>query len=165
MTDFERERAIYFTPKIVARFFRMVEKTDTCWIWKGSKIRGYGNFLPLNKKNFRAHRWSFEYYNGQINVKSVICHSCDNPSCVNPIHLWQGTQADNMRDCASKKRNVSQKKTHCPSGHEYTEENTIKYNRKEGWGVRRCRICKKLSEQKRRLQRKLNNADLINQTK
>lgn len=69
-----------------------------CWEWVGSKDgRGYGVFCRGNK-TCRAHRISYEAYKGKIPADMVICHSCDNPSCINPDHLRVGTMKENMAD-------------------------------------------------------------------
>src|SRR5690348_7112088 len=95
----------------VKRFWSKVEKTDGCWIWRGTMNGvGYGVFwLPMGKPrnaNSRvyAHRLSYEMHEGKIPDGMFICHRCDNPACVNPDHLFLGTQSDNMTDCSRKGR-------------------------------------------------------------
>lgn len=87
------------------RFENKVNKTDSCWIWQGAiiKSRGYGSFR-IGKDIKRAHVASFLIYNGEIQKGMCVCHSCDNPSCVNPEHLWLGTHDDNMKDMVKKGR-------------------------------------------------------------
>lgn len=80
-----------------------------CWPWAGTRNdSGYGLFWGrIEKRWLRAHRVSYEIANGAIPDGLFICHRCDNPPCVNPAHLFAGTQFDNMSDCASKGRVVS----------------------------------------------------------
>jgi len=80
------------------------DKSSGCWLWIGTtKKNGYG--ILQDKGMVRhAHRVSFEMFNGSIPTGSVICHSCDNRKCVNPSHLWCGSQADNLRDARLKGR-------------------------------------------------------------
>ena len=80
-----------------------VKGPDDCWKWKAYKNKdGYGHFC-LNGKTERAHRISFLLEKGYWTEK-CICHSCDNPSCVNPSHLWEGTIKENAIDRTKKGR-------------------------------------------------------------
>ena len=77
---------------------------EACWIWRGpSGGRGYG-VLRYQNKRWAAHRMSWTQANGPIPTGMHMCHRCDNPPCVNPAHLYPGTDADNMRDRDSRGR-------------------------------------------------------------
>lgn len=102
---------------IEQKFWRKVDKAgpDECWLWRGDRLKGYG-LLSHKGKNRRAHRVSWELANQQeIPAGLHACHSCDNPSCVNPSHIWLGTQQDNMADMYAKGRRYSRpRKPRCP---------------------------------------------------
>lgn len=91
------------------RFMSKTQRSDNgCLIWKAGKYpNGYGMFW-FESRNHSAHRWIYEYYNGEIgNNKLFVCHKCDTPVCVEISHLFLGTQTDNLKDCYNKQRRVS----------------------------------------------------------
>lgn len=88
------------------RFLNKINKGD-CWEWQGViGHNGYGRFEVGGRNGilFRAHRFSWLFYRGEIPDGFVICHSCDNRKCANPDHLWIGTQTENMQDASRKGR-------------------------------------------------------------
>lgn len=99
----ERAKPFVATPGDDARFMSFVRKEPNgCWIWTGSTAqRGYGQF-SFAKGNWRAHRWSYRRFRGEI--AGFVCHTCDTPACVNPAHLFLGNQFVNMGDAAVKGR-------------------------------------------------------------
>ena len=83
--------------------FEIDEKTG-CWIWTASRDKdGYG-FLKFRGKQDKAHRVAWVLYRGEIPAGLIVCHTCDNPPCVNPEHLFIGTQKDNAMDKVGKNR-------------------------------------------------------------
>lgn len=89
----------------VQRFMDKVEMIPfhECWEWMGGKTRGYGR-IAVGLKTMTTHRFSYITHNGDVPKGLHVLHSCDNPGCVNPKHLFLGTQKDNMDDMIKKGR-------------------------------------------------------------
>lgn len=117
------------------RFWRLVEKTETCWIWRGKKHRGgYGHFND-NRGGIYVHRFAYEEVNGPIPPNLTIDHLCLNRACVRPSHLEAVSMRENiLRGSGHAARNIL--KTHCRAGHPFEGRNLIRRGTE-----RICRIC------------------------
>lgn len=99
------------SPITIARFWSKVSvppSDNACWEWQGARSKdGYGNFrIPqLGRFNFGAHRVSYMLYHGAFPPDGLLVrHKCDNPCCVNPLHLEPGTKRDNSMDAVERGR-------------------------------------------------------------
>jgi len=121
--------------RLIENFFARIDKTETCWLWTGSRDRlGYGKLSVLGSQVKLAHRVAYTLLIASIPPELCLDHVCRNPSCVNPEHLEVVTQRDNVR------RSSSSGKLYRKKGHRLIESNLRQYNlKKNGW--RRCRTC------------------------
>ena len=132
------------------RFWLKVRKTGTCWLWTGAhKPTGYGDAWYRNRRQ-NAHRVAWQLLRGRIPKGKFVLHQCDTPACVNPGHLFLGTQKVNMTDCIQKGRfsynsPPQAQWTHCRRGHEFTPENTRAQIRSDG-RHRTCITCHKMKD-------------------
>ena len=86
------------------RFWLQVSKDEGCWLWEGHcSSDGYGSFRVKGRETL-THRFSYLLHKGPIPKGMLVLHSCDRPACVNPAHLFVGTQKDNMQDMLAKGR-------------------------------------------------------------
>jgi hypothetical protein len=96
----------------VLRFWRYVDKSGECWVWTGTRCSqkpwsiGYGQFRA-QRKNIRAHRFSFQIHFGPIPAGKFVLHRCDNSLCVNPTHLFLGDVITNAADMIQKGRSAT----------------------------------------------------------
>lgn len=107
---------IYTKQPTEDRFWSKVDKSGACWEWtRANNGGGYGKFpvsTPTGWKMRYAHRVAYELTFGPIPDDICVLHRCDNPSCVNPAHLFLGTHGDNMQDMANKGRNYVHARHH-----------------------------------------------------
>lgn len=130
-------------------FWSYVEKIPfhTCWEWTGTRDEaGYGTYHQ-NYGRARAQRVAWALTHGDVPADLLVCHKCDNPSCVWPDHLFLGTEKDNSADKASKGRAWSPlaqreaAQTHCKRGHPLAGANLRLKPRSNGRSARECRAC------------------------
>jgi hypothetical protein len=125
------------------RFWKHVEKTETCWIWTGAKHHGYGHFNVGKGKIVRAHVYAFRMAGGVIPRGKQLDHLCRNRACIRFGHLEPVTRRENIlrgvSPCAHNAR-----KTHCPKGHLLSKDNIYKID-----SSRMCKTCGRERDRKR----------------
>lgn len=86
------------------RILGNIKKENGCWIWLGKKNKqGYGEIM-IGGKRRRLTRLVYEFFKEPLIDKLYVCHTCDNPPCINPGHLWQGNNRDNQLDKKRKEK-------------------------------------------------------------
>lgn len=116
----------------------IVNPETGCWEWQGYKHpKGYGE-MAYRCKAWRLNRLSYFLHKGPIPEGLFVCHSCDVRHCVNPDHLWLGTNNDNVQDMRRKRRGNKQKKTICKRGHPLSGDNLGLRGPRQH---RYCKIC------------------------
>src|ERR1044071_576298 len=115
--------------KDIERFWKYVDiRPIGCWEWRGARIgTGYGSFA-VKRESRLAHRLAYLLSRGYW-PQTLVMHSCDNPPCVNPAHLSEGTNADNLADMRHKGRSAKGQRngmhTH-PEGRHYGDKNGVR---------------------------------------
>lgn len=118
----------------IVRFWEKVDRRgpDECWMWHGSLSNPYGA-IHVDGKEIRASRFSYELHFGSIPDGLNVLHKCDTPGCINPNHLFLGTQLENMQDCKRKGRNGAAVGVARPN-HKLTPELVIQLRQMHGKG-------------------------------
>lgn len=130
---------------VLDRFWAKVDRSGDCWIWQGARgVNRRGMLRPqfsIAGKSHPAYRALWILLYGPLPDRIYVLHKCDNPMCVNPDHLFTGTQSENMLDAKAKGRLnfANSKKTHCPQGHPYSGDNLVLDHK-----GRDCRACRKV---------------------
>jgi HNH endonuclease len=119
---------------------RIVETPSGCWEWQK-----YKNQLGYAEGGFRGRTWIITRLiycatMGGFDPQLDVCHTCDNPGCVNPTHLWVGSRRQNSRDCIEKGRHYKLHQDACPRGHVYAENGGARVDNR-GW--RNCKVCER----------------------
>lgn len=134
---------------ISERFWKKVKKggPDDCWIWTGCvNGGGYGQISAGGpRRMIPAHRVALLLDGTDVPLGKYVLHKCDNPPCVNPRHLFVGTNSDNMKDMVAKGRGPGLK-AECRRGHPFKGDNIIPLE--NGW--QRCRACRNAYQRDRR---------------
>lgn len=94
--------------KLSTRLLRWIKvSANGCFLWTGGRMRGGYGGLWLDRRKWTAHRLAYTIWRRPIPAGLFVCHHCDTPSCINPAHLFLGTQADNLQDAKRKGRTAS----------------------------------------------------------
>jgi hypothetical protein len=127
------------------RILAAITRKNDCWVWGSGAAHGYSTILldkelqeTIGVKQTTVHRAMYILQNGPIPAHLVVDHLCGVRNCVNPEHLELVTQAENVDRAETATATLNKKKTHCPTGHEYTDVNT---HLNKNTNRRTCRSC------------------------
>lgn len=132
-----------FSPKVIMR-----QESKESFENKLYPDPNTGCWLSFNKAEYGPIRRSFKLFNGPIPEGQWVLHSCDTPSCCNPMHLRLGDRSQNGKDIVERNRcgmnviGILRAKTHCKRGHELSLENLVTDRSTHGGKVRRCKLCR-----------------------
>jgi hypothetical protein len=130
--------AEFYAQRIFARISKP-NGEDGCWLWQGAKTSGGYGSIKIEYKVYPTHRVVYEAFNGATNLD--VCHRCDTPLCVNPKHLFAGTEKDNIQDMINKKRNNPEKTRGSNSARAILNEaNVLEIKRLLAKGVKEKRL-------------------------
>lgn len=132
MNDFERTLAILSKTK----------RNGNCLEGKTSPAQRYP-YITIGRKRRKASRIVLTMWEQNNGGGLYALHTCDNTKCINPAHLYWGTQSQNNLDSSERKRHINAKKTHCKSGHPFSTENTWIVPSGVNKGKRVCKACSK----------------------
>lgn len=120
-------------------FSQMIEKTESCWLWKGRLNKQGRAKVRFHNKEMNAARVAYILFIGPIPENHLLHHICKNKQCVNVLDINHiiPQKIELHEDCIG---TINRLKTHCPKGHEYSKENTRKYFNKNHW-YRVCITC------------------------
>lgn len=138
---------------IKERLLKNVDMSSGCWIWTKFRDKdGYGgthiNLPGGGQRGVRAHRLAYTVFVGEIPDGKLVLHKCDNPACINPDHLFLGTQSDNIRDCVRKGRFKGGLHRHGPRGENHpfskiTEADVLSIRSEYAAGARQVDLASK----------------------
>lgn len=140
---------VFGDPRLPERFWDKLipEPNSGCWLWIGSLTsRGYGSFYLSPTRTGVAHKMTHKLVYPRLprfrGRRTVVDHKCRTRSCANPEH-GRALREDINVAIGTSPSALNAKKTHCPSGHEYTDENTTTWTSPTGVVKRMCRACRR----------------------
>lgn len=157
---------------VIDRFNSLNKETEDCINYPILNSDGYGvmqTYVDDKKKHFTMHRVSYQVtHNVDLTAENIVCHKCDNPSCINPKHLFLGTHADNIADKVSKDRQAKGENNGRYIHGEYTKEKItlkksipyIPYTLNRGLSEEKVLEIKQLIKEKRQTLKKI--SEIVN---